>query len=83
MRSGMLRRRYPTPSRPYTRQVLPVLTRQARGSELTQGYSLATLLPPTREWQNWLRLAPARGAGQQLSARRAARPSTATNHARR
>ena len=35
----------------------------------TQGYSLATLPPPTRERQSWLRLASEHGAGQQLSAR--------------
>ena len=38
------------------------------GSELAlKGTSLATLLPSTREWYSWLRLAPERGAGQQLS----------------
>ena len=58
-------------------QVCVMLTDGASGRRLTHKVTaLATPLPPTREWQSWLRLAPERGAGQQLSARRrAGRPS--------
>ena len=46
-------------------RVYAQLHNRARGGKLT--YKFTATLPPTSEWQSWLRLAPKRGVGQQLS----------------